>query len=196
MGYSSVLEFQELPLRIVIGDTQAFQVEKLGNSLVVKTTVPFATTNMFVYFKTRPTQLLILTASEESEPTYFKRFEDIQVPKRDAATIPTKKYAVKIRGIKLVSSKFDAKKDYLTIEVTITADASSAIRPDWEKIRITSKGNALVPSKLWSERKEAQKDSSVRARFIFTKPNVSRDLKGVALVVPLIGETAALRANL
>src|SRR3546814_6334164 len=54
-----------------------FQLEKLNRSIVVKPLAEYATTNMFVYFKGKRARLFILNASEEAEPTYFKRFSDL-----------------------------------------------------------------------------------------------------------------------
>ena len=64
-GFSSVLEFEEAPTRVVLGDTQNFQVEKLDKSLILKTLVPYATTNMFAYFREKDPKIFILTASED-----------------------------------------------------------------------------------------------------------------------------------
>jgi hypothetical protein len=67
MGFSSVLEFSEAPSRVVLGDNQGFKVERLDESIVIKTLVPYANTNMFVYFRAQEPQLFVLTASEEAE---------------------------------------------------------------------------------------------------------------------------------
>src|SRR4051794_22875125 len=74
-GFSTVLEFEEIPTRVVLGDAQSFQVEKLDKSIVIRTLAPYAVGNMFVYFRSKETQLFILSASEDAEPTYYKKFE-------------------------------------------------------------------------------------------------------------------------
>src|SRR5476651_1017859 len=73
-GFSSVLEFEEVPVRVVLGDGQSFQVEKVERSLVVRTLSPYAASNMFVYFKDTAPRLFVLTASEDANPTYYKKF--------------------------------------------------------------------------------------------------------------------------
>lgn len=195
-GFSTVLEFEEAPTRVVIGDTQNFQIEKLDKSLVVKTLAPFATTNMFVYFKGKETKVFIITASEDAEPTYYRKFAEVVLPPQPKVAKTSAVIVVPKRGLKVISAKFDAKKDYLTVEVNISANSNAGLRPNWELVRLSEGTKSITPMKLWSERKEVQKDSQIRARFIFVKPNVARNLKGVSLVVPVIGEPSALKVSL
>lgn len=192
-GFSTVLEFEESPLRVVLGNSQAFQVEKLEQSIVVRNLVPYAVGNMFVYFKSKEPQLFILTASEDAEPTYYKKFETQQMPK----PITTTKQSLRLaRGIRATKIQFDKKKDYLVLEVEISADSQAVIRPNWDLVRLTYKSSAIAPNKLWSSRKEIQRDSKVASRFVFFKPNLPRVLEGVTLVVPLIDKEEPLKANI
>lgn len=182
-GFSTVLEFEEVPTKVVLGDTQSFQVEKLDKALVIKTVTPYATSNMFVYFKEKDPRLFVLTASEDAEPTYYKKFESL-IPPKPLVTGPAKQIK---RGMVLRSAKFSPKKDFLTIEVSVGADGSQKLIPSWEKVRLLYGKNSIAPTKLWSERKEVQKDSSAVARFIFNKPNVPVGMKDTKLVVPIEG---------
>lgn len=193
-GFSSILEFEESPTQVVLGDQNVFQIERLNCSIVIKPLTPYATTNMFVYFKTKETRLFILTASEESEPTYYKKFETI-IPKpiEKPKSLAFTKYP---RGLHMKSSDFDKKKDYLTVDFIIAADSSGKIAPGWDLIRLKYKERIINPTKLWSERREAQRDSYVKARLIFAKPNVPEDLKNVSLIVPIRGWTKSWTANL
>jgi len=184
-GFSSVLEFSDTPTRVVLGDSQNFKVEKLERSLVIKTLAPYATTNMFVYFKEENPRLFILNASEDAEPTYFKKFESVRA-KASPATLPTTRPNKSVRACRLVSADFDTKKDYLVVNIILSADSSEPLKPNWSLVRIKNGSNVLTPTKLWSERKDVQKDSKVRARFVFAKPNVPRNLKDVKLIVPLL----------
>ena len=193
-GFSSILEFEESPTQVVLGDQNLFQVEKLGRSIVIKPLIPYATTNMFVYFKTKETRLFILTASDDNEPTYFKKFTTV-VPPKPVSSVK----AVSIRSGRsalVKNSSFDKKKDYLTVDFEISADSKSKIIPDWDRIRLKYKDRHIEPSKVWSERREVQRDSKIKARLIFTKPNIPLDLKGVSMMIPVKGETKALSANL
>ena len=70
------------------------------------------------------------------------------------------------------------------------------IKPKWNLVRLVYKRKAIAPHKLWSERKFIQKDSRVQANFIFSKPNIPRNLKGVVLVVPVYGSTTAFKLKL
>lgn len=193
-GFSSVLEFESVPTKVVLGDPQSFQVEKLNNSVVVKTLTPYATSNMFVYFKSSKPRLFILTASEDAEPTYYKKFETLVIPQSKVATKP--KPVRFVRGMQVVSTQFDKKKDYLTIEVQIQADSRWIIKPEWKLIRLMHNQRNIKPDKLWSERQDIQKDSKVTARFIFKKPNLPRDMKDVRLVMPLLGNFKPLVVSL
>lgn len=183
LGFSSVVEFEEVPTRVVIGDGHNFQVEKLDHSLIIKTVVPYATTNLFVYFKEKAPKLFVLTASDEAEPTYFKKFETIKT----VPSIPSPNIApvVKASSCRLISSEFDRKKDYLIVNVEISASSSQAIKPIWNQVQLRYAKQKIIPSKLWSERKDIQRDTHVRARFIFAKPNIPRSLSGVTLLIPV-----------
>lgn len=195
-GFSSVLEFDEVPTRVVLGDGQSFQVEKLEKSLVVKTLTPYAASNMFVYFNSEAPRLFVLTASEDAEPTYYKKFESQAPPKKDTPALAVSSGGTYRRGFRVLSARFDAKKDYLTVEMAISADAKEPIKPSWDLVRLRYNSVAVVPYKLWAERKEVQKDSRVKARFIFAKPNVPRDLKTVTLIVPIQGSATPITLNL
>lgn len=186
-GFSSVLEFDRTPKRVVIGDLQSFQVERMENSVVVRALAPYASSNMFVYFDAGDPKLFVLSASEDSEPTLYKKFEEL---KPEVPRLPAKAdAALRKEGVFLISARFDDKKDYLTVDARVSA-GSVAVRPDWNLARLKNGDSTEKPIKVWAERKEVQKDSAVRARFIFAKPNVSRDLKGTSLVLPVPGRAA------
>lgn len=193
-GFSSVLEFEDLPVRVVLGDSQSFQVEKLDRSVVVKTLAPYAASNMFVYFKVDPPRLFVLTASEDAEPTYYKKFESLKIP--TSAKPSGSGNLVVIKGARVVSAHFDDKKDYLTVEIEVSSDSSQVIKPRWAWVRLHTAKTAIAPMKLWAERESIQKDSKVKARFIFAKPNVPRNMAGASLVVPILGQASPITISL
>lgn len=182
-GFSSILEFEESPTQVVLGDQNLFQVERLGKSIVIKPLTPYATTNMFVYFKAKDTKLFILTASEEAEPTFYKKFDSV-LPVSVESLKPTSATSKYPKGVQITSSIYDAKKDYLTVDFIVAADSTGKVAPSWDLIRLKYKEKMISPSKLWSERREVQRDSHIKARLIFTKPNVPANLKDVSIVVP------------
>lgn len=194
-GFSSILEFEEAPTQVVLGDKNLFQVEKLERSIVIKPLTSYASTNMFVYFKKKEARLFILTASEDNEPTYFKKFTS-PTPSRSAAGPSKKVPRVYRRSAVVNKSAFDKKKDFLTVDFEISADSTAKINPDWDRIRLKHKDRYSTPSKLWSQRREVQRDSSIKARLIFTKPNIPYDLKDVSIVVPIKGSTKPFLVNL
>lgn len=196
-GFSSILEFDEAPAHVVLGDQNLFQIEKLNRSVVIKPLTDYATTNMFVYFRSKETRLFILTASEENEPTFFKKFTSLTPIKSISRSLGAPRtYA---RKIIIRKSTFEKRNDYLTIDIELTADSSTKISPDWDRIRLKHKNRYVTPSKLWSERREIQRDSSIKSRLIFIKPNVPIDMRDVSLIVPIKGATKpftlALKAN-
>lgn len=193
-GFSSILEFEEAPTQVVLGDQNLFQVERLERSIVIKPLVSYATTNMFVYFKTKETRMFVLSAAEDNQPTYYKKFTTLVPTKPQVPTAPaSRRYS---RGASVAKSSFDAKKDYLTVDLGISADSSAKLVPDWDRVRLRYKDRYLEPSKVWSARREVQRDSKINARLIFTKPNIPSDLKDVSVVIPVRGSTAPLTVGL
>ncbi len=194
-GFSSVIEFDESPIRVVLGDTQMFQVERVERSLVVRTLAPYAVTNLFVYFREASPKLFVLTASEDAEPSYLLKIVTKELPKLTKAT-PVFERSIKKAGIRILRQEFDSKKDYLTLGFQIAADSSEPLKPNWDLVRLRFGKNILTPSKLWAERKDVQRDSRVNARLVFAKPNLPRNLTEVSLVVPLQGKANALSTSL
>lgn len=194
-GFSCVLEFDSAPKRIVVGDLQSFQVEKMDRSLVVRSLTAYATSNMFVYFDAGDPRLFVLTASEDAEPTLYRKFESPKLTenKLTPSRVNTR---TAFEGARLISAKFDAKKDYLTVDAELSAGNKSALRPEWELIRLTFDNTKISPVKSWSERKEIQRDSKVKVRFIFAKPNVPKNLSALKIIIPLNGQESPILLNL
>ena len=206
LGFSSVVEFSENPTRVIVGDSQSFQVEKADKSLVIRTLVSYATTNLFVYFKTAQPKLFTLTASEDANPSLYNKF-DITPPKpildeklsdvKAVITTSTKNTKNIFRsGVTLKSAIFDKSKDYLTIDFLISADGKSLIQPKWDLIRLASGKNKIAPFKVWSEREDIQKDSAIKARLIFLRPDIEKSLKNCYIIIPLKGRSDVFHLNL
>ena len=194
-GFSSVIEFDEAPIRVVLGDAQAFQVERVDRSLVVRTLAPYAVTNLFAYFKDASPKLFVLTASEDAEPSYLIKIQTKEIPKTPKPSTDFEP-SVKKAGVRILRQEFDPKKDYLTLGFQIAADSKEPLLPNWDLIRLRFGKSILSPTKLWAERKDVQRDTSVNARLIFAKPNLPRNLSEVTLVVPLQGKAGAIRVSL
>lgn len=179
-GFSSVIEFNETPSQVVLGDTQSFQIEKLNKSLAIRANNPNASSNMFVYFNGKEPYIFILTASDDAEPTFYKKmdFPKLKAPPPKPAPILKKKF------IGITSSVFDLKKDVLIVEVLLRADSTAKITPTWEKVRLKYKNKEIKPKELWSEREVVQKDSYIKARFTFVRPDIPKNMKDVLLMIP------------
>jgi hypothetical protein len=188
-GFSSVLEFDAKPSRVVIGDGGSFQVERLDRSLVIRPTVDEATTNLFVYFPNGSTRMFLLRATMEEEPALFRKYgvEATVAQQKIKTSVGFKRKATRI-----LSANIDAKKDYLTVEAELSAPPNGKLEPVWKSVRLKAKGLEEVPQKLWAERGEIQADSTIKARFVFRKPNLLRSLKETSLVIPLKGRGTAL----
>jgi hypothetical protein len=193
LGFSSVLEFDSPPTRIVLGDATSFQVEKLESSLVVRTLTSAGVSNMFVYLKTGEVKLFTLTASEEVVPTHLSIFKKALRVIPPPSTKPTFTYK---KGVKLVSAKFDTKKDFLTVEILLTADSKESISPRWDWVELRHKAEVIKAKTMWAERQVVQKDSSVRARFTFLRPNISKNLAESYLQIPVQGYASPIRINM
>lgn len=173
-GFSSVIEFNAIPSQVVLGDTKSFQVERLNKSLAIRSNTSEATSNLFVYFNNQEPYIFTLTSSDEAEPTFYKKFDfpDVQKKSNPQVTIPIKKVAT----TRVLSAVFDRKKDALNIEIILAAPSKSKVSPEWEKTRLKVGKQEIKPNELWSEREVVQKDSSVKARFQFLKPDIPRNL--------------------
>lgn len=216
LGFSSVVEFSENPIRVIVGDSQSFQVEKTDKSLVIRTLVSYATTNLFVYFKTAQPKLFTLTASEDANPSLYNKFDlaplkpiaddksldiksDVKSNIKDSTKIVNKNITSKNifkSGAILKSAVFDKSKDYLTIDFLISADDKSLIQPKWDLIRLSSGKNKIAPYKVWSEREDIQKDSVIKARLIFLRPDIEKSLKNCYIIIPLKGKASVFHLNL
>jgi len=195
MGFTSIIDFNEIPLRVVLGDSQTFQIEKMEKSLVIRTLVPYANTNMFVYFKDAPPQLFTLTADEDANPTVYRKLEVIRPIKVVEQKGSVRSSKLK-RGAFLVSALWNKEKDYLTIDGYINADAESVVLPKWELIKLADGEKRISPFKVWSARKELQKDSSVKFRLIFLRPNIDKSLGKNFVIIPLQGKSESLHLEL
>ncbi len=214
LGFSSVVEFSENPTRVIVGDSQSFQVEKADKSLVIRTLVSYATTNLFVYFKTAQPKLFTLTASEDANPSLYNKFDvaplnqisdektiDAKSEDKTSSKIVNKKENINLKnifksGTTLKSAVFDRSKDYLTIDFLISADGKSLIQPKWDLIRLASGKNKIAPFKVWSEREDIQKDSAIKARLIFLRPDIEKSLKNCYIIIPLKGRSDVFHLNL
>jgi hypothetical protein len=189
LGFSSVLEFPAPPKRVVVGDGASFQVERVDHSLVIRPLVSSASSNLFVYFEKEEPRLFVLTASDEAEPTLYHKFAD---PKQASVSLRPSAGMREVRGggslLRATRWSFDTKKDFLTLDAELCARKGRPIAPDWGKALLAFGAQPLNPARLWAEREEVQRDACVRARFVFLRPNLPRDLVGVRLVLPLKNE--------
>jgi hypothetical protein len=190
-GFSSVIEFNVEPEKIIIGDSQNFQVEKTNKSLVIRCLRPYASSNLFVYFKKHPTQIFSLTADEEAIPTLLKKIILNELTSKiESETALSKKedvQKIKKNTIRLILKKteFSRAKDYLTIDFFISAGSENKLSPNWKKILLVCGKTEIPTYKTWAERQDIQKDSEIKSRVIFLRPNIGSSLSNCILNVPV-----------
>lgn len=198
LGFSSVIEFDEEPEKIILGDSQSFQVEKSNKSLVIRSLVNYASSNLFVYFRKHSTQIFSLTSDEDANPTLLKKIYLNDLVNKAEAPKETKVEAKKkyIESVKLTKKEFSKAKDYLTLDYVITAGNLSKLEPIWKKIRLHCGKAEIPPYKTWSQREVIQKDSEMKARIIFLRPNIGNDLKKCFLDIPAKDRSKNLKLEL
>jgi hypothetical protein len=199
-GFSSVLEFDAIPSRVVIGDGGSFQIERLDKSLVVRPVVEEATTNLLVYFKGAPTRMFLLRATMAEEPALYRKYGNVADPSKASLANVDSGSGGRVdkpsKGTsRIASAKFDAKKDFLTLDAIISAGPEKLV-PDWNAARLKKGVKEFSAKKLWAERSEVQAGSAVKSRFIFEKPDIGVALKGAYLVLPLKGSARTIILNL
>ncbi|WP_215413843.1 hypothetical protein, partial [Escherichia coli] len=68
--------------------------------------------------------------------------------------------------------------------------------PRWELVELRHKSLAFKAKTMWAERKVIQKDSTVKARFVFLRPNISKNFAESYLQIPVQGFASPIRINL
>lgn len=195
-GFSTVLEFSSTPKKVVLGDSQSFQVEKMENSLVIKALVPSAQGNLLVYTQKKEPKVFLLTASDEAEPTSYRKIEESFIAQKETQKPNIKPAQKSIERALVTSAKIDGKGDFLSVDVMVEASSLRPILPDWDGARLSYEKGSKRAFKVWAERKEVLRDTKIKSRFIFAKPNVPLNLKGVTLEIPLKGEKKILAVKL
>lgn len=191
-GFSTILEFEQTPTKVVLGDQSLFQVEKVDKSIVIRPVAAYASTNMFVYFKESAPKLLLLQASEEFEPLYYKKFESM--PPKPIKSTP--KAFSSLNGLNVTSAKFDSKKDYLIVDFEVGGESAGKIVPNWGLLRLVNADKNIKPSKLWSERNQIEPGTRVKGRAEFIRPGIGSKNFVTKLVLPLKSGSHPLTANL
>lgn len=193
-GFTTVLEFDEPAVQVVLGDQGQFQVERVGKAIAIRPLSSYALTNLFVYFKKSGPRLFILNASEEAEPLHYKRFNSLTSESKKSLVF--EKPRIRARRIMLVKSEFSRGNDFLTLNLVVSADSQSKLSPNWSAIDLIYNGKRIRPIKVWSSRREVQRDSQVQAQLNFVQPNVPTSLKNTTLAVPLLNEQKVIVLDL
>lgn len=188
-GFSSVLEFDKAPSKVVLGDAEAFQIERLESSIVIRPKTDDAVTNLFVYFEKVPPKMFLLRSSSEADPALYRKFQ-AAAPPRGAESPGSSKAPRRASAIRSVS--VDPKKEFVLIEAEFIGTGRSALRPSWNSAKLKIGRNSIAPTKTWVERREIPPGAAVRARFTFEHDRVPEGANGSMLVIPMGGGSEQL----
>jgi hypothetical protein len=70
LGHSTVLQLENRPVSVVVGDQDAYKVETVGNNITLKPLMPGARSNLFVFFGDR-SFTFDLHNTNKTNPDYF-----------------------------------------------------------------------------------------------------------------------------
>lgn len=178
-GFSSVLDFESSPKRVVIGDPLNFQVERAGNSIVMRPLATSAVTNLFVYFEKGEPRQFVLTASEDAEPSMYRKIEREAVlpvvaskPKTQSAKAP-----LRAKYRKVSPTEFE-------VSLVISGNSARLIDPSWPKIFLQIGGSKKKPIKIWAADRLIRPKNSVAVKLSFEGEVSASALKDANVVVP------------
>ncbi len=179
-GLSSVVCFPKSPDSIAIGDGRFFQAQKIGNNLLLRSTVPDKETNLLIFSggnlatSYRLQSNLILPHSEsidcEKTPDQSKEAKRSYVPRILSTALKNG-----LRAELLRKAWESPKRDYFTIRLRLVNESSAVWRPDWSKIILKQGAKTFSHSGLSSERRELPPGSRVIVDVQFTRPEIARN---------------------
>ena len=179
-GLSSVVCFSKSPDSIAIGDGRFFQAQKIGNNLLLRSTVPDKETNLLIFaggslatsYKLQSN--LILPHSESVDCD--KRPEP---PKsaRPVAALQVLSTATKngLRAELLRKAWESSKRDYFTIRVRLVNQSANNWQPDWSKVTLKQGTKRFAHTGLSSERRDIPPGSRVSFDVQYTRPEIAHN---------------------
>ena len=194
-GLSSVVCFEKAPDYIAIGDGRFFQAQKLGNNLLLRSTLANKETNLLVFGAGGLWASYLLQSN-----LVLPHSESVNCEKK--AEDPPKKSEVQTRVLSSVKKNSlraellrkaweSSKHDYFTIRVRLKNESGTIWQPDWTKIVLRQERNSFSHSGLSSERKDVQVGASVVFDIQFTRPSISKN-RGFIVIPSNQGEIELL----
>lgn len=179
-GLSSVVCFAKSPDSIAIGDGRFFQAQKIGNNLLIRSTVPDKETNLLIF-----TGGSLATSYRLQSNLILPHSESVDCEKKPEALKPVKAaVAVKIlsttakngfRAELLRKAWGSSKRDYFSIRIRLVNQSANTWHPDWSKIALMQGIKRFTHSGLSSERRDVPPGGAVNLDVQFTRPEVARN---------------------
>lgn len=195
-GRSSVIQFNEAPVGIILGNPKAFQAERYGSNLVLRSNVASASTNLFVLFKKsdlksfdlhcdpelKQTSVLKVDYPELVQTSNTDTFKPIQqtMPKDDILKLPRNQLFLRV-----MSASWTKHKDYLNITVRITNTHDHRKTLGWKYASLKKGDKFIVPAAVRARRAEVAPNEQIYTKLEYKRPDVPADLKDIKLVLPV-----------
>ena len=178
-GLSSVVCFTKSPDSIAIGDGRFFQAQKIGNNLLLRSTVPEKETNLLIFsggslatsYKLQSSLILPHSESVDCEKKFEPQASKVQAPNVRILSTVVKSG---LRAELLRKAWESPKRDYFTIRVRLVNQATSAWQPDWSKVALKQGTKRFSHTGLSSERREVPPGGRVVFDVQFTRPEIAR----------------------
>ena len=201
---STIVEFNQEPEALVIGNKKAFHVEKLQKRLVINSTLKAPqNSNLFVLFKGEKMAFLYLISNPGLSHNDFVK---IDYPKVTLAKKPIKIKKKRIKKkrkrstwgkihIKAYRAVFSHKKDYLEIRLKISNGLKHRITPALSFTTIKSGKKYITPDKVFSERKTIASGSYTYVKLIFLRPDLPGKEKRFQINIPIKETKKTLKSH-
>jgi hypothetical protein len=179
-GLSSVVCFAKSPDSIAIGDGRYFQAQKIGNNLLLRSTVQDKETNLLIF-------------AGGSLATSYKLQSNLILPHSESVDCDKKpeppKSARPVAALKILSTATknglraellrkaweSSKRDYFTIRVRLVNQSATTWQPDWSKVTLKQGAKLFAHSGLSSERRDIPPGSRVSFDVQYTRPEIARN---------------------
>jgi len=186
-GLSSVVCFAKSPDSIAIGDGRFFQAQRMGNNLLLRSTVSNKETNLLIFAGGS-----LATSYRLQSNLILAHSESIGCDQKPETTA-TKSTKIQERilsevvkdGLKaeLLRKAWESpRRDYFSIRVRLTNESERFWQPDWSRIVLRQQTRSFSHSGLSAERKELPPGARVTFDIQFTRPEIAANRS--FLVVP------------
>jgi hypothetical protein len=177
LGRSTVLTFNDKPVKVVVGNKNYYNVEYINNHVAIQ---PLGTvdTNLFVYTENKRTYALHLkmvspAGSDDIAHVHWKSSYSFKPKKREKSkknSVNLPLITLELKNQLLVDitklSKLDGGSHF--IQLYITNKSKKAIEANKIEITLTRKGKSLTKQRLFFKDEQVKAGSSTQAR-IFLK---------------------------